>query len=319
MRFKSLILLATTVIATASPLALADSDTSNSASALDTNTDPRVQSGVDLTSLPSDMDYLFPLSPDEKIRIRERQLKDQNATYQPLRSVEPLRELVSISGNADSIPEILVTPDYPSAVVFTDITGKPWPIQYIAQTGSLAAVEQPEGSENSLVLLANNGAGRKSVSVFLKGLTLPVTLTVTGKNNQYHALKHIRVTERGPNSSVEQTVASSGYNSASNLDPTENEGQNLDSVLNKIAYKVTPDGFKKLRSSDQRVDAWINKSDNKYMFVRTDYTIVSPSARAGNRGVTPVQDNVRIYVLPRINPIMALDESGQRKYLTFKE
>src|SRR5690606_26165956 len=151
--------------------------------------------------------------PEEKLKIREQQLRDQNATYQPLRDVAPLRDLVSISGNADAIPEIFVTPDYPSAVVFTDITGKPWPIQYIGQTGSLATVQQPDGSDNSLVLLANNGAGRKSVSVFLEGLTLPVTLTVTGKNNEYHALKHIRITERGPNSSIEQTVAANSYSS----------------------------------------------------------------------------------------------------------
>lgn len=288
---------------------------------LDRNTHPGVQaSPIDLRALPSDMDFLFPLTPDERIRIRERQLDDQNATYQPLRSVEPLRDLVSISGNADTIPEVFVTPDYPSAVVFTDLTGAPWPIQYIGQTGSLATVLQPDGSDNSLVLMANNGAGRKSVSVFLEGLTLPVTLTVTGKNNEYHALKHIRITERGPNSSVERAIASTST-AAPNLNPTgaDDKSANLDDVLNKLAYKVTPPGYKKLRSSDSRVDGWINPADPKYMFVRTDYTVVSPAPRGGNRSVTPIQDNVRIYLLPRINPIMALDESGQRHYLTFKE
>lgn len=287
---------------------------------LDKNTNPAVRTNpIDLRSLPSDMDFLFPLTPEERLRIRERQLDDQNAAYQPLRSVDPLRDLVSISGNADTIPEVFVTPDYPSAVVFTDLTGAPWPIQYIGQTGSLATVQQPEGSDNALVLMANNGAGRKSVSVFLEGLTLPVTLTVTGKNNEYHALKHIRITERGPNSSVEQTIASSA-SAAPNLNPTGSDDKtDIDSVLNKLAYKVTPEGYKKLRSSDPRVDGWINPQDNKYMFVRTDYTVVSPAPRGGNRSVTPIQDNVRIYLLPRINPIMALDESGQRHYLTFKE
>ncbi|MFB2351103.1 DotH/IcmK family type IV secretion protein, partial [Priestia megaterium] len=76
-------------------------------------------------------------------------------------------------GNADTIPEVLVTPDYPTSIVFTDITGAPWPINYIGQTSSLAQVEQPSGTENAVVFYANNGAGRKSVSVFLKGMTLP--------------------------------------------------------------------------------------------------------------------------------------------------
>src|SRR5690606_9279093 len=114
-------------------------------------------------------------------------------------------------------------------------------------------------------------------------------------------------------------VAANSYSSAANLSPTGDSESNIDDVLNKLAYKVTPEGYKKLRSSDPRVDAWVNKKDSKYFFVRTDYSVVSPAPRAGNRGVTPVQDNVRIYLLPRINPIMALDESGQRQYLSFKE
>ncbi|EAZ98168.1 DotH/IcmK family type IV secretion protein [Marinobacter sp. ELB17] len=281
-----------------------------------------VQIPVDVSEMPSDLDFLFNLDPKERVLIRERQLIDQNATFQPLRDVEPLRSLVSISGSADSIPEVFVTPDYPSAVVFTDITGKPWPIQYIGQTGSLADVIQTEGSDNSLVLLANNGAGRKSISVFLKGLSLPITITVTGKNNEYHALKHIRITERGPNSVVEHSLSARSGMTAVDLDPldgSETVGTSLDNTLNQIAYNVTPEGYKKLKSSDRRVSAWIDKGNPKYMYLRTDYSVTAPAPVAGVRGVTPIQDNLRIYVLPRINPIMVLDEAGQRIYLSFKE
>lgn len=293
----------------------------NNIANLGTNTNPDLERPpVDLTTIPSDMDSLFLLSPEERIDIRKRQLQDQNATYKPLRNVEALRELVSISGNADAMPEIFVTPDYPTSIVFSDMTGKPWPIEFIGQTGSLADVVQPEGSDNAIVMMAKNGAGRKSVSVFLKGLALPVTLTVTGKNNDYHALKHIRITEMGPNANKSQVATRGRSNTALNLNPGSDEDDgHLDEVLNKIAYKVTPNGYSKLRSSDARVDAWVAKGSNKYMFVRTDYTVVSPAPRAGNRGITPLQGDVRIYLLPRINPIMALDESGQRQYLTFKE
>jgi intracellular multiplication protein IcmK len=280
------------------------------------------QNAVDVSQLPEDLNFLFKLTPDERVQVRERQLKDQNATYQPLRSVKPLRNLESISGNADSIPEVFVTPDYPSALVFTDISGKPWPIQYVGQTGSLASVIQPEGSENSLVLLANNGAGRKSISVFLRDLPLPVTVTVTGKNNEYHALKHIRITERGPNTVAEHSLNSGNVAAALNLNPLDGDDSgngNLDNVLNQIAYNITPEGYKKLKSTDSRVDAWIDKTNPKHMFVRTDYTVTAPAAIAGNRGITSIQENLRIYVLPRINPIMVLDEFGQRNYLSFKE
>lgn len=290
-------------------------------SSLAENTNPEIQQGINLQDLPTDMELLFPLTPEERLEIRQRQLQDQEATYKPLRDVTPKRELVSISGNADTIPEVMVTPDYPTSIVFTDITGAPWPINYIGQTSSLAQVEQPSGTENAVVVYANNGAGRKSVSVFLKDMTLPVTLTVAGTNNEYHALKHIRITERGPNAPQNELAPRSSGGKATSLNPTgaTDDGKDMDAIINKLAYKVTPDGFKKLKSSDPSVDAWMDKDDPKHLYVMTKYTMVSPAPRAGARSVTPLQDGVRIYVVPRINPMMALDDSGQRIYLTFKE
>ncbi len=305
--------LAVAVMATTSMAHAQDSNLSE-------NTNPEIQQGINLEDLPTDMELLFPLTPEERLEIRQRQLQDQEATYKPLRTVTPKRELVSISGNADTIPEVLVTPDYPTSIVFTDITGAPWPINYIGQTSSLAQVEQPSGTENAVVVYANNGAGRKSVSVFLKGMTLPVTLTVAGTNNEYHALKHIRITERGPNAPKDNLMPSGPSNMATALNPTGNDdGKDMDAILNKLAYKVTPDGFKKLKTSDPSVDAWMDKDDPKHLYVMTKYTMVSPAPRAGARSVTPLQDGVRIYVVPRINPMMALDDGGQRIYLTFKE
>lgn len=288
---------------------------------LNENTNPDInQEEIDLESLPTDMELLFPLTPEERVKIRQRQLQDQEATYKPLRDVTPKRELVSISGNADSIPEVLVTPDYPSSIVFTDITGAPWPINYIGQTSSLAKVEQPTGTNNAVVVYANNGAGRKSISVFLKGMTLPVTLTMAGTNNEYHALKHVRITERGPNSSENELVSNVSQNAPVSMNPTGNDdNKDMDAILNKLAYKVTPDGFKKIKTSDPLVDAWLDEDDPKHLYVMTRYTMMSPAPRAGARSVTPLQDGVRIYILPRINPMMALNDNGQRIYLSFKE
>lgn len=290
------------------------------ASELNTNTDPAIDEQINLRELPTDMELLFPLTPKERLEIRKRQLADQEATYKPLREVQPQRELVQISGNADTIPEVLVTPDYPTSIVFTDMTGQPWPINYIGQTDSLAVVEQPAGTDNAVVLYANNGAGKKSVSVFLKDLTLPVTLTITGRSNEYHALKHIRINERGPNAPTTNTLVAARSNVAPDLNATNSDSsKNLDAILNKLAYKVTPEGFKRLKTSDANVDAWADTEDPKHLYVMTNYTMVSPAPRAGARSVTPLQDGVRIYVLPRINPMMALDAAGQRVYLSFKE
>lgn len=286
------------------------------------NTNPEIPGNVDLQNLPSDMELLFPLTPEQKIEIRQRQMKDQEATYKPLRKVTPIRNLTPISGSADQIVEVFVTPDYPTSIVFTDITGQPWPIRHVGQTSSLATVEKVEGSENSLLLMAKNGSGKKSISVFLKNLVLPVTLTITGRNTEYHALKHIKVTERGPNAPSINTQVSASQGKTMGLNPIgtdDDNGRNLDLILDKLAYKVTPEGFKRLKTSDPNVDAWMDTKDAKHLYVMTDYKMVSPAPVAGNRSVTSLQDNVRIYILPRINPMMALDAAGKRVYLSFKE
>lgn len=273
-----------------------------------------------VSELPDDLKILFPLTPEERLNTRKRQLEDQNATYMPLREVEPLRDMRRISGNGEFFPTVYVTPDYPSTIVFTDITGKPWPIRYIGQTNSLATIEQPTGTENSLVLQAKNGAGRKSIAVFLEGLTLPVTITIDGENTRYHALKHVQITERGPNSDDTSMAQQSSRQSRSQAEETETStGRSMDSVLNQLAYDVTPEGFKKLKTSDRAVDAWIDIEDPQSLYVKTRYTLVSPLPRNGGKSVTPLHDGLQISVLPRLNPVMALNKSGERIYINFKE
>lgn len=271
-----------------------------------------------VAELPTNLDMLFPLSPEEQIEIRERQLENQEAVFKPLRDVRPIRDIQRISGNADQIPEVFVTPDYPTSIVFTDMTGAPWPINYIGQSASLATIEQPKGTKNSLVLQAKNSAGRKSIAVFLEGLSLPVTLTITGDDSQYHALKHIRITDTGPNANHSFGAGGGRSNRSTQSSAETSTGQNMDLILNKMAYKVTPEGFEKVEANDPRVDAWIDEEDPSTLYVMTDHTIVSPAPRSGARSVTPLQDNVKIYVLPRINPIMALNKQGERIYVSFE-
>lgn len=272
---------------------------------------------VNLRELPADLQQLFKLSPEERVLIRERQLQDQNATYQPLREVTPIRDMERMSAQMEKMPEVYVTPDYPASIVFTDMMGNPWPVQHIGQTSSLADVEQPTGTTSSILLHAKNGAGRKSLAIYLEGMLIPVTVTVVGDNNKYHALKHIRIEERGPASKSAPTATSIPTRQAAEAKTTT--GKSMDDIINKLAYKVTPEGFSKLKVSDASVDAWIDNSDRESLYVMTDYTIVSPAPKNGGRSVMALQDDVRVYVLPRINPVMALDEQGQRIYLSFME
>lgn len=284
----------------------------------DTDAEAEAEKGsaTSLQTLPFDLQQLFPLSPEERRQVRKEKQREQEATYDPLRKVSPIRDFERMGTSGAQMPTVHVTPDYPSSVVFTDMTGAPWPIQHISQTSSLAKVEQPTGTDNIIVLHAAIAAGQKSISVFLKGNNLPITLIIDGTDSRYHALKHIRIDERGPNA-AELIASQSGSNSSFQQD-TES-GESLDVVLNKLAYRVTPSGYSKLQTSDRGVDAWIEDDNPEVMYLMTEYAIVSPAPIGGSGAITPIQENLRIYRIPRINPVMALNESGQRIYLRFKE
>ncbi|TBW57354.1 type IV secretion protein DotH [Marinobacter halodurans] len=279
----------------------------------------------DLAELPEDLKPAFWLKPHEVVQTRERQLQEQNATYRPLRDVKAIQDISRIRPSSSRIPVINVVPDYPSSVVFTDMTGKSWPIRYLAQTASVATVKKVEGSDNALVFYAKNHAGEKSVSVYLKNLSMPITLRVKATEDKYHALKRIQILERGPNSQALQLASNTGgrprfqAQAEQGRSPQEQEGPSLDAILNKLAYRVTPDGFKKIQVSDPETEAWIDEGDASKLYLLTARTISSPAPISGADSVVPVGDGMRIYVLPRINPVMALNESGQRLYLTLKE
>lgn len=274
---------------------------------------------VDLRSipyLPEEASILFMGDPKEIKAVREAQLREQAAKYQPLREVRPLSDLEVISGTGDKMPIVYVTPEYPTSVLFTDMTGQSWPIRYAGATDTLVEVEQPTGTDNALVLYARNIAGEKSITLFLEGLMTPVTLIVKGSDSQYHAVKNIRITENGPNVAKERLFnqapsAITKAQAATNTKTTE--------VLNKLAYVVTPEGFVKLRADRPGVDAWIDKEKPDQIYLRTKYTIAAPGPIGGGAGVTPLQGDVRLYVLPRINPILALNEQGERIYITLRE
>lgn len=278
---------------------------------------------IDLANLPSDLERAFLLTPQEREATRKLERKDQNATYKPLNDVKPVKGVVRLNKSSSTIPTIKAVPNYPASVVFTDMTGQPWPIRHVAQTGSVAEVEEVSGSANSLVFYAKNHAGEKSVSVFLKGMELPITLTLKANEQEYHSVKNVQITERGPNSTVRSATTSSGSSNRSQdfgaSQESSGEGESLDGALNKMAYRVTPDGYKRVQVSDSKTEAWVKKNDPSQLYLLTPYTIASPAPVNGGDSIMPLGEGMRLYVLPRINPVMALNESGQRLYLKFQE
>lgn len=289
---------------------------------------------VDMKDLPEDLSQMFLLSPDERVKIRERQLQDQKANYRPLRDVESLRDMTRLDPSSADVPTVKVTPDFPSSIVFTDISGEPWPIRHLAQTGSVAEVERVDGSDNSLVFYANNHAGEKSVSVYLEGLNMPITLRIKGTDSEFHAVKSIQVTERGPKAQSAGKTGQGQGNQREDFEPagagggngedgsdgaSSGDGSKLDEVINKMAYQVTPDGFDRIEISDDNSMAWIKENDPSKLYLLTDLTISAPAPVNGASSVVSVGEGRKVYVLPRVNPVMALDESGQRQYLKFKE
>mgnify|MGYP006429285205 CR=1 FL=1 len=273
----------------------------------------------DANEVPNDLSDVFLLDPDERLQIRERQRQDQKANFKPLKDVEPVRDMLRLDFASARIATVFVVPEYPASVVFTDMTGQPWPIRDLAQTESVAQVQKVEGSTNSLVFYGKNYSGEKSVSVYLQGLSMPIVMKVRGTEDRYHAVKNIQIRERGPNSKDLQRTNQAASSSEFDSKKDQKGQKSISQIVDKLAYRVTPEGFKRISVSDGVSDAWLDKSDESKLYLLTPHTISAPGPINGGRSIVPVGDGLRVYVLPRINPVVALNESGQRQYLQFSE
>ncbi|EBB6726063.1 conjugal transfer protein TraN [Salmonella enterica] len=123
----------------------------------------------------------MPLSPEAIKQLRSGLDGVQRSTgMAPVTAVPRIRSLTVNLEPGSSLPMIQVLPNYPGVVNFTDQTGAPWPIAAPPVNGNPAGFQVNYLHDTpSMSIQARRAYDTGSVTVYLKGLAVPIVISMT--------------------------------------------------------------------------------------------------------------------------------------------
>lgn len=148
-----------------------------------------------------------PLSPGEVRELRGQHDQVNRALKSPTMTIVPRisAQTVDLSPGS-SLPLVRAAVNYTSNVSFTDATGAPWPLAapaLSANANDFAVYSIPNGP--IITLQAKHAYATGSITVYLKGLSVPIVLTVSSgdtdsKKNIWtvDSRLDLRIPRRGP-------------------------------------------------------------------------------------------------------------------------
>lgn len=202
--------------------------------------------------------------PDSRIKEANKDIYNKGRVLSeppvvPARSVNGVLT-ASIAPGAIS-PVIRLAKNRTTAIIFTDLTGQPWPIvNYDGLSDEDFVVKRLDGPEGYVLSVTPKGGFvNGNLALILKGLASPISLEFVSAQKEVDAKTEIRVQAKGPNTQFTSIGIPDG----------------IDSSLLSVLQGVPPQGSKELRVSSNAVQAWLAKDGR--MYVRTRYKVMSPA------------------------------------------
>ncbi|WP_387691546.1 DotH/IcmK family type IV secretion protein [Photorhabdus sp. RM71S] len=158
-------------------------------------------------ALPYARSVTTPLPPPAVSQLRSALDEVQrSAAIEPVTAVPRIRSLTVNLKPGASLPMVQVLPNYPGIMNFTDQTGAPWPIAAPPINGNPAGFQVNYLPDTpSMAIQARRPYDTGSVTVYLKGLTVPVVVSMTsGEPGNPQASQptdsrlDLRIPQRGP-------------------------------------------------------------------------------------------------------------------------
>lgn len=203
-------------------------------------------------------------------------------------------------------PRISIARYQSTAVSFVDAFGNPWPIRRVSNfMGGLIAIDRATGDDEvvsddpqagSFTVTALSHGVVGNITVYLVGLSTPISLIVEGKSGIFHRTATMRVNEAGPQTDLAQMFADSGN--------AVRVGVPVSVDLNNALYGVTPSGATPMVLTGGEGRAWV-KGD--HMYVQTSLAIFSPAIIDTAYG----NGRFRAYQLPLAPLVMGTNIAGQ--------
>lgn len=250
------------------------------------------------------LDDITPLSEEQVIDLRRRLDRIQKAkSTDPNVPPKAVVSSIIVKGEpGESPPVIRLSRNFVTTIVFTDVTGAPWPVINFGSGGEqIFDVKQPDPKTAGNVLtispLASYAYG--NLQVILAGRPSPIMVTLASDQREVDYQTNVSVQARGPNA---EAPIIGGSRNAFDTNPQ------MTSFLDGVA----PAGVTTLESSDARVQAW-RLADKTY--IRTRMTLFSPAWTDHQASA----DGMHAYEISSVSAIVLGDGSGQPVHITLGE
>lgn len=246
---------------------------------------------LDTLAFDSAAQQMFPLSPEEVIRVK--QLYHTNEFAQASTAGTPPKptatsQFVNLSPGSTP-PVIRLSQGFVSSLVFLDSTGAPWPISAYDLGDPDSFSIQWDKTSNTLMIQARKLYNYGNLAVRLRGLNTPVMLTLIPGQKAVDYRVDLRVQGYGPN--------------AKSMPMEEGIPPAANDILLHVLDGVPPQGSSRLMVSGGDARAWLL---NDKMFIRTGLTILSP----GWIGSMTSADGTHAYEMQK-SPVLLVSWHGK--------
>jgi intracellular multiplication protein IcmK len=251
----------------------------------------REQDAIDNLAFDGVTEQLFPLTPEQIIRIKEMYHSSEFAkAADPGTPPKPTATSQFVNLSPGSTPPVIrLSQGFVSSLVFLDSTGASWPISAYDLGDPNAFNIQWDKTSNTLMIQASKLYTYGNLAVRLKGLNTPVMLTLIPGQKAVDYRVDLRVEGYGPNAKSMPTD--------NGLPPSASD------ILLHVLDGVPPAGSARLTVSGGDARAWLL---NEKMFVRTNLTILSP----GWLGSMTSADGMHAYEMQK-SPVLLVSWHGK--------
>lgn len=236
-------------------------------------------------------DQMFPLSPEQIIRLKQMYHTTEYAQASPAGTPpKPTATSQFVNLSPGSTPPVIrLSQGFVSSLVFLDSTGAPWPISAYDLGNPAAFNIQWDKTSNTLMIQATKLYTYGNLAVRLQKLNTPVMLTLIPGQKAVDYRVDLRIQGVGPNA-VSMPMEEG-------LPPSAND------LLLSVLDGVPPPGSSRLVISGGDARGWIL---NEKMYVRTNLTILSP----GWIGSMTSADGMHAYEMQK-SPVLLVSWHGK--------
>ena len=250
-------------------------------------------------------DATVPMTP-EQLQSLIQSLDTAEAISSAHRPPETVMTAEALDLNATRPPVVRVGQGYGTSLLFTDRTGKAWPITayqgfndqlFVVSASTLTGDKEDVPSVLVVQPVASRGAG--NLVVTLKGLETPIVLTLALGQNTLDARKEFKLPLAGPNAAPEYRAPS-----------PQGIETGLLNVLNGLPPTASATRVE-IRGVEPEALAW---RVGKALYLRTVAEVYSPEYR--QRASHP--SGLHAYQLPDV-PVLLVSFNGHLTELTLQE